>query len=196
MKLQKTLIFAIVCCLAVFSQTQAQDKKERSPVSIDQVENPGIEHNEALKSFGLFHNFAVAGPTDGLFDGISSEGNYASITQYGSNNVSSLTQTGNSNIGNILIGSPGNRVSGNITNVTQEGDRLISVVNVQGNSNILNFTQDGNSMGASINMLGDGANIKAEQVPTMSGSEFLFQKGSMPVFKVKSNTRNQRLIIE
>ena len=196
MKLKKTLIITIVFCLAGILGAQAQDNKERSPVSIEQVENPGIEHNEALKSFGLFHNFALSGSTGALFGGVSAEGNYASIMQYGSNNVSSLTQNGNNNIGNLLIGSPGNHVSGNITDVTQEGNRLISVVNVQGNSNILNFTQDGNSIGASINMLGNGANIRAEQVPTASGSEFFFQKGSMPVFKVESSSRNQQLIIE
>lgn len=196
MKLQKTLILVFIFCLAGFFGAEAQDNKERSPVSIEQVESPGIEHNEALKSFGLFHNFAISGSTGALFDGISAEGNYGSITQYGNNNISSLTQNGNNNIGNILIGSPGNHVSGNITDVTQEGNSLISIVNVQGNSNNLNFTQDGNSMGASINMLGNGADIEATQVPTMRGSEFLFQKGSMPVFKVESSNRNQQLIIE
>jgi hypothetical protein len=193
-----------VCFLSLFLVLSLNAQDNQSPVSIEQVANPGVQqHTEAFQEFGIDYSFTFPFISESDFDASFSNGNTGIIKQYGNQNVATLTQMGNSNYGKIIMGSPFNNVTGNEATVTQDGNNLISLVNIQGDNNVLNFTQDGDRMGALINFLGDSKNITLTQDRNNSllgktyfgGSSFSIQTGSMPAIKVESTKRVQPIII-
>ena len=200
MKKINLVISVCTICLVIAHSANAQNK--RSPVSIEQVANPGIEnHTSAFQEFGIdyfFNNFALHGNTDWIFDFISLQGNSATIRQYGINNEAYLKQqNGTNNIGYIKMGAPNNSVRDNIVDVLQDGSELISLINVQGNRNTLSFNQSGQSIGAYIEFEGNGIDITANQRLTPSGSNFSFKTQQMrDAIQVESTMPVVPLIIE
>ena len=161
MKLRKLLLTVFAVLFIGWGSALGQEDESKSPVSIEQINSPGIEHNEAVKSFGLDYLMSV--DFSSLVQDPARDGNVATISQYGDNNEAVLKQVGSGNTGYIQMGTSDNFVSGNKAFVSQKGNGLISLVNMQGNSNYLDFLQTGNNKGALLYFKGDDMHYNANQ---------------------------------
>jgi hypothetical protein len=189
MKLRKPLltVFAVLC--VGFGTLFAQN--DRSPISIEQVNNPGIEHNEAVKNF--MFDFLLTVDFSEFVSGPLVQGNRATIKQYGNNNNAVLNQSGSANIGYIQMGSSQNYVSGNRARVNQDGTGLISLINMQGNDNYLGFEQMGSNKGALFWFQGDNMKFDAQQVG--SGIQLRPKNSTMTPIGISSNQSTVPVII-
>ncbi|MDZ7659865.1 hypothetical protein [Fodinibius sp.] len=135
MKLRKLWLSVFVVLFIGCGTVVAQEVE--GPFDTEDINNPGIEYNEAQKSFGImqFLTSSVDSPSD-----ISENtNNVAIIEQVGSNNKAYLDQQGSNIYGAILQDG-----TGNVADVWQQGSNLESVINMQGNNNFLKFDQIAN----------------------------------------------------
>lgn len=163
----------------------ASDDAVNSPVSIEQVDRSNINHNEAVKKFGLDYIFKQSFSTSDIFSNMSGfDGNRAGVAQYGNSNNALIEQNGTENVGLIQMGSPSNPVQNNVAEVYQTGNQLLSLINMQGNNNYLLFNQTGNRQGALFNFEGNNLQYKANQ--SNAGFELTPQGGSGPALQIES----------
>lgn len=182
MKIYKLLILIIFCLFGPVSML-AQD----SEAFVNQVENPGIEHNSAVKEFSFKYAF-------GLLDVLNesdldfSTNNRAIINQEGIGNEAILDQYGSGNTG--IINMLGNN---NYAKSTQQGSSLLSIINMEGNNNALEFMQQGQNRGALFLFQGNDIKYNASQ----SGNTFSLtpQNSTTPAFNIRSTRRNLPIII-
>jgi len=185
----KSLIIGALIFVLTNIDVSAQEKYESgSPVSIEQINNPGIEnHNSAVQQFGLDF-FLTLTPLDPL-GSQAGQGNTGSISIFGSNNTADLSQSGSSNSGVIQIGAPDNFVLGNNIFVNQDGQQLRSITDIQGNQNEFNFLQQGTNVGAAIFFRGDNLQFDARQF----GSDFQLTPSGSSLPAVNISTTRQTL---
>jgi len=189
MKLRKLLLSVLVLLFLGFGTAFGQN--DRSPISIEQVNNPGIEHNEAVKDF--MFDFLLTVDFSKYVSGPLVQGNRATIKQYGNDNKAMLNQIGTGNIGYIQMGSSENYVSGNMAQVNQDGSGLISLINMQGNDNYLSFDQAGSNKGALFWFRGDNMKFDAQQVG--SGLQLRPKNSTMTPIGISSNQSTVPVII-
>lgn len=182
MKFRKLLLSVFAVLFIGFGTAFGQDKNEDSdkkgPFSVEDLNNPGIEHNNAFSEFGLqyFLSFGFNLPENN----VGSSGNVAIIEQVGVENRAELEQTGSNIFGKI-------RQDGNFNKafVKQKGNRLISIVNMQGNNNYLDFLQDTNNKGAFFQFSGNNMQFDAQQVG--SGLQLTPRNSTMTPIRITSN---------
>ena len=189
MKIRKLVLTLTGVFIIGFGTVLAQN--ERSPVSIEQVHSPGIEHNEAVKNFAL--DFLLTVDFSSFVDGPLSQGNMGTIKQYGDNNTAILNQIGTGNTGYIQMGTPNNFVSGNNAIINQDGTGLNSLVGMMGNDNYLSFDQKGNNKGALFYFQGDNMQFGAQQIG--AGLELWPRNSTMTPIGITSNQRTVPVII-
>ncbi len=183
MKIYKLLLILIAFCLLGPSSVFAQD----SEAFVNQVENPGIEHNSAVKEFSFKYAFGllnILNESDIDF----STNNRAVINQQGNSNEAILEQYGSGNTS--LINMIGNN---NYAKSTQQGNSLLSVINMEGNNNALEFMQQGQNRGALFLFQGNDIKYNASQ----SGNTFSLtpQNSTTPAFNIRSTRQNLPVII-
>lgn len=183
MKVCKLILILITFCLLGTGSIFAQD----SEAFVNQVENPGIEHNSAVKEFSLKYAFGLLNALNES-DIDFNPNNRAIINQEGSGNEAILEQYGSGNTN--LINMIGNN---NYAKSTQQGSSLLSVINMEGNNNALEFTQQGQNRGALFLFEGNDIKYNASQ----SGNSFSLmpQNSTTPAFNIRSNRRNLPVII-
>jgi hypothetical protein len=189
MKIRKLVL--TVFGLLVFSFGTVLAQNDRSPVSIEQVQSPGIEHNEAVKNFTL--DFLLTVDFSRLVEGPLLQGNMGTINQYGDNNTAILNQIGTGNTGYIQMGSPQNLVTGNEALINQDGTGLISLVGMMGNDNYLKFDQTGNNKGALFYFRGDNMQFEAQQIG--AGLQLWPKNSTMSPIGITSNQQTVPVII-
>ncbi|WP_445664152.1 curlin repeat-containing protein [Fodinibius sp. AD559] len=168
MKLRKLLITVFVVLFVGFGSAFAQEENIDGPFSenkVEEINNPGIEYNEAQKEFGIRHFLTSSieredTPGDG--------GNVAIIEQVGDNNVANLTQTGENIYGAIIQHGSNHKAF-----LNQDGNNLRSVINMQGSSHYLDFDQKVNNRDTFFDFKGSGLEYTATQIP-MGGNETQF----------------------
>lgn len=166
-------------------------QNERSPISIEQVHSPGIEHNDAVKNFAL--DFLLTVDFSSFVDGPLSQGNISTIKQYGYHNTAILDQSGTGNTGYIQMGTSRNFVTGNEAIVNQDGIGLISLIGMMGNNNYLEFDQMGNNKGALFYFQGDYLQFEAQQIG--AGLQLWPKNTMMSPIEITSNQRTVPVII-
>lgn len=186
----RELVFT-VAVLVTFGSGTLLAQNDRSPVSIEQIHSPGIEHNEAVKNFAL--DFLLTVDFSRFVDGPLVQGNIGTIKQYGDNNTAILNQMGAGNTGYIQMGSPDNFVSGNNAIINQEGTGLISLVGMMGNDNYLKFDQTGNNKGALFYFQGDNMQFEAQQIG--AGLELWPRNSTMSPIGISSTQSTVPVII-
>lgn len=168
MKWLKSLLGTVLVSLLCVWSVQAQE------AFIEQIQNPGIDHNQAVKEFGA--KFAT-----GLFN--NDLNNLAVIYQMENYNEAILNQVGTSNVG--IMNMIGNN---NFSDVNQEGSQLFANVNMIGNNNWFDFDQSGHSVGALFNFIGNNMEYEAEQRPSFAPGKHDFsltpRNGSHPVIDI------------
>lgn len=190
MKLRKLLltVFAVLFIGfgTAFGQDKNEDSSEKGPFSVEDLNNPGIEHNSAFSEFGLqyFLSFGFNLPENNA----GSAGNIAIIEQVGVENRAELEQTGSNIFGKI-------RQHGNLNKafVKQKGNQLISIVNMQGNNNYLDFLQDTNNKGAFFQFSGNNMQFDAQQKG--SGLQLTPKNSTMTPIRISSNQSTVPVII-
>lgn len=192
MKLRKLLLTGFAVLFIGFGTGIAQsgnggnDQNNNDPFSIEDLNNPGIEHNSAFSEFGLQYFLSFGFNTPGNNGGAGE--NVAIIEQVGDNNRAELTQTGSNLLGKI-------RQDGDLNTalVEQKGNQLISIVNMQGNNNYLDFMQDADNKGAFFQFQGNNMQFNASQ----SGSNFTLspRSTSMPVIDIETTRQSLPIII-
>lgn len=192
MNLHKWLLTVLITLVLGMGSSFAQNGSDL--VDIQQVNNPGINHSEAVKSHGLDYLLTVI--SDDLLNNISAmsvDGNTASINQFGSNNSATIDQSGNRNISFIQMGTSDNPVSQNTAIVDQDGQQLISIVNIQGDNNYLDFEQSGQDRGVFFNFQGSNLQFNA----TQQGASFQLtpRSLSMPVIDITTTRQALPIII-
>lgn len=185
MKLLKLLVPVFVLLFAGFETAIAQEV-EGKPFGTEDINNPGIEYNEAQESFGImqFLISSIQRPNEVS----ASTNNVATIKQVGNNNTARLDQEGNNIYGAII-----QRGTGNDADVWQKGTNLQSVINMQGNNNYLNFDQIANNRNAWLKFEGDMMEYDATQSNT--GFTLTPKSSTRPVLEISSNTQTIPLII-
>jgi hypothetical protein len=176
------MVFAVL--FVGFGTAIAQEVE--GPIDTEDINNPGIDYNEAQKDFGImqFLTSSVQKPSEVS----ESTNNVAIIEQVGSNNTASLDQDGNNIYGAIIQDG-----TGNVADVWQKGSNLQSIVNMQGNNNFLNFDQIADNRNARLMFEGDMMKYDATQ--TNSGFRLTPKNSGSPVLEVTSNTQTVPLII-
>jgi hypothetical protein len=156
------------------------------PVDTDDINNPGIEYNEAQKSFGImnFLTSSVQRPSDVS----ESTNNVAIIEQVGGNNTARLDQDG-SNIYGVIIQDG----TGNTADVWQKGSNLESIINMQGNNNFLKFDQTASNRNTWLKFEGNMMEYDATQ--TNTGFTLTPKSSTKPVLEISRNTQTIPLII-
>jgi len=190
MKLRKLWLSVFVVLFVGFGTALGQEKNEDSnakgPFSIEDLNNPGIEHNSALSEFGLqyFLSFGFDLPENNVGSG----GNVAIIEQVGVENRAKLNQSGSNIYGKI-------RQDGNLNKafVDQKGNQLISIVNMRGNNNYLDFFQNTNNKGAFFQFQGNNMQFDAQQVG--SGLQLTPRNSTMTPIRISSNQSTVPVII-
>ncbi len=184
MKIYKLLLVLIAFCLLGTGSIFAQD----SEAFVNQVENPGIDHNSAVKEFSI--KYALGGLMDMLneSDIDFNTNNRAVVNQHGNSNEAILEQYGNANTGIINM-----KGDNNYAKSTQQGNSLLSVINMTGDNNAFEFTQQGENRGAIFLFEGNDIEYSAEQF----GNRFSLtpQNSTTPAFDIQSNRRNLPVII-
>jgi|GEM_PF-1075468 len=197
MKLRKLLLTIFVLLFVGFGTCLAQDNQAENhnnenandPFGLGDLSNPGIEHTEALKKFGLkyFLSVGIRGSSEETPGG---SGNSAYIKQVGSHNKASLTQSGENLYGSIYQNGDWNDAS-----VSQTGYNLVSLVNMEGNYNALEFTQSGSNKGALFNFQGNNLKFTAEQTGNGKGLQLKPQNSGMPMINIQTTRRTLPIII-
>lgn len=158
-----------------------------SEAFINQVENPGIDHNSAVREFGLKY-------ASGLLDLLNetaldyTANNRAVIHQRGNSNEALLHQYGSDNTG--IINMTGER---NYAKSTQQGNSLLSIINMEGNRNALDFMQQGENRGAFFLFQGNDMQYDATQIGNIFN--LIPQNSTTPAFNIQSTRRNLPVII-
>lgn len=195
MKLRKLLLTVFAVLFIGWGSALSQDdngEKEsgesnaNNPFSIENLNNPGIEHGTALKEFGLRYLLQQNGESSPEDPG--SGNNVALIKQVGNNNVAELNQDGNNNYGYIQQDGDFNKAF-----VDQKGNRLISVVNMQGSNNYLDFLQDTNNRGAYFQF--DGSNMRFNAQQDGAGFRMWQENSTMPAIKIETTRKTLPVII-
>lgn len=183
MKVYKLLLILIAFCLLGAGSVFAQDRE----AFVNQVENPGIEHNNAVKEFSLKYAFGLLNVLNESEIDFNTN-NRAIINQEGSGNEAILEQYGSDNTG--LINMIGNN---NYAKSTQQGSSLLSIINMEGSNNALEFTQRGQNRGALFLFEGNDIKYNASQ----SGNTFNLtpQNSTTPAFNIRSTRSNLPVII-
>jgi hypothetical protein len=189
MKIKKMILTVVGLFLFGLGAVLAQN--ERSPISIEQVHSPGIEHNDAVKNFAL--DFLLTVDFSSFVDGPLSQGNISTIKQYGYHNTAILDQSGTGNTGYIQMGTSRNFVTGNEAIVNQDGIGLISLIGMMGNNNYLEFDQMGNNKGALFYFQGDYLQFEAQQIG--AGLQLWPKNTMMSPIEITSNQRTVPVII-
>ncbi len=183
MKCYKLLLIPIAFCLFIPVSMQAQD----SEAFVNQVENPGIEHNNAVKEFSFKYAFGLLNILNESAVDFNTN-NRAVINQQGNSNEAILEQFGSGNTG--IINMIGNH---NYAKSTQQGSSLLSIINIEGNNNALEFMQQGNNRGALF--LFEGNNIKYNARQSGNAFSLTPQNSTTPAFNIQSTRRNLPVII-
>ena len=152
---------------------------------VEQIHNPGISHNQAVKEFGAKY-------ATGLFN--KDFNNLAFIYQMENYNEAVLNQVGTGNMGIVnMIG------SNNYSDLSQEGTDLFANINMLGNDNWFDFDQKGHSMGAMFNFIGNNIQYEATQQPSLTPGEHDFsltpRSSSRPVIDITTNRKVLPVII-
>lgn len=188
----KSLLIATIIIFLASSGLLAQQKnKSGSPVHIEQINNPGINHNGAVQQFGLDF-FRTLTPLDDLGTQAGT-GNSGSIRIFGSSNTAQLTQSGSGNIGFIEIGSPVNFGVGNRATVQQEGEQLLSITSIRGSRNEFNFQQQGSQVGAAVFFRGNNLQFDARQINT--DFQLIPSGSSLPALNISTTRQTLPIII-
>lgn len=179
MKWLKGLLGTIVFPLLFVYSVQAQE------AFIEQIHNPGISHNQAVKEFGAKY---ATGLLNHDFN------NLASIYQMENYNEAILNQVGTGNVGIMnMIG------SNNFSDVNQEGTDLFANINMMGNDNWFDFDQKGHSAGAMFNFIGNNIQYEATQEPSLTPGNHDFsltpRNSSRPVIDITTNRNVLPVII-
>ncbi len=184
MKLHKLWFLVFVLLFLAFGTVVAQEIE--GPIDTDDINNPGIDYNEAQKSFGImqFLTSTVESPSDVS----ENTNNVAIIEQVGSNNKAYLDQKGSNIYGAII-----QRGSGNTADLWQQGSNLQSVINMQGNNNFLKFDQTASNRNAWLKIDGNMMEYDAKQ--TNTGFTLTPKSSTQPVLEISSNTQTIPLII-
>ncbi len=191
MKLRKLLITVFAILFMGFGTAFGQeDEREgqaiNKPFAIEDLSNPGIEHNNAFTEFGLqyFLSFGFNIPENNVGSG----GNVAIIEQVGVENRAELTQNGSNLFGKIY--QEGNL---NTALVEQKGNQLISIVSMQGNNNYLDFMQDADNKGAYFQFHGNNMQFNAKQ--TGSNFSLSHRNSSIPAINIETTRQSLPIII-
>ncbi|WP_185958304.1 hypothetical protein [Fodinibius sediminis] len=183
MKNYKLLLMLAALCLLGTDTGTAQ----KSEAFINQIENPGIDHNSAVREFSLKY-------ASGLLDMLNETGldytanNQAVIHQRGNSNQAILHQYGSDNTS--IINMTGDR---NFAKSTQQGNALLSIINMEGNRNALDFMQQGENRGAFF--LFQGNDIQYDATQTDNIFNLTPQNSTTPAFNIQSTRRNLPVII-
>lgn len=185
MKLRKLWLSVFAVLFVGWGTALAQEVE--SPIDTDNINNPGIEYNEAQEEFGIM--YFLTSSTQRPSELSESTNNVAIIEQVGSDNKAYLDQDGSNIYGAIIQNG-----TGNVADVWQKGSNLQSIVNMDGNNNYLKFDQIANNRNTRLKFEGDMMKYDATQ--TNSGGFRLTPKGNgSPVLEVTSNTQTIPLII-
>jgi len=179
MKWLKGLLGTILFSVFLVCSVQAQE------AFVEQIHNPGISHNQAVKEFGAKY-------ASGLFT--KDFNNLAFIYQMENYNEAILNQVGTGNMGIInMIG------SNNFSDLNQEGTDLFANINMLGNENWFDFDQKGNSMGAMFNLIGNNIQYEATQQPSFAPGNYDFtltpRNSSRPIIDITTNRKVLPVII-
>ena len=173
MKRLKSLLGSILFSLLLVCSVQAQE------AFVEQIHNPGISHNEAVKEFGAKY-------ATGLFN--KDFNNLAFIYQMESHNEAVLNQVGTGNMG--IMNMIGNN---NYSDLSQEGTNLFANINMLGNDNWFDFDQRGHSAGAMFNFIGNNIQYEATQQPSLNPGSYDFtltpRNSSRPVIDITTNRK-------
>lgn len=184
MMLRKLWLSVLVGLFVSLGTTFAQEVE--GPINMDDINNPGIEYNEAQKSFGImsFLTSSVKGPDETS----GNVNNVAIIEQAGSNNTAYLDQDGSNLYGAIIQDG-----TGNTADLWQKGSNLQSVINMQGNNNFLKFDQTASNRNAYFKLQGSSLRFDAKQ--TNSGFSLSPQQSSMPYIDISTTRQTLPIII-
>ena len=184
MKLLKVLYTAMIVLFIGLGSAFGQEVE--GPIDTDDINNPGIDYNEAQESFGImqFLTSSLQNPNDVS----ESTNNVAIIEQVGSNNKAYLDQEGSNIYGAII-----QRGSGNTADLWQKGSNLQSVINIHGNNNFLKFDQTADYRNAWLKLDGNMMEYNANQ--TNAGFTLTPKSSGSPVLEITSNTQTIPLII-
>ena len=183
------LFVGLGTCLAQNEQAgNHKNENANNPFELGDLNNPGIEHSEAFKKFGLKY-FLLIGSRS-FEETLEGNGNAAHIKQIGSNNEAYLSQSGEN-----LYGSIYQKGLGNDAEVSQTGYNLVSIVKMDGVYNALDFTQRGSNKGALFNFDGNNLRFTAEQMGNGNGLQLKPQKSTMPMINIQSTRRTLPIII-
>lgn len=184
MKLRKLWLSVFVLLFIGLGTVLAQEVE--GPINTDDINNPGIEYNEAQQNFGIMHflTSSVEGPSNTPGD----VNNEAIIEQVGSNNEAYIDQEGTNIYGAII-----QHGSGNIGDLWQKGSNLQSVINMEGNNNYLKFDQTASNRNAYFKL--EGNSLKFDATQTNTGFTLSPNQSSMPYLDISTTRQTLPIII-